>query len=150
MKIAFVLERARLDGTVRFAVRSTRMLRQRGHHVVIWCAEGSMTAELERAGARVRHANSLADASRAPEPCELNEFREDVAMCDAVVAVAGAAFPFVLAADVKPPLFLDLLSNDLFVSDAALVVDAVHEAGTLGGQLKVYQPRALQNVPARA
>lgn len=129
MRLAVVLERARIDGTVRVALRQVRGLRERGHDVLVMCAEGAMLDEAAAAASRL-----LVEPALAEGPCAARDDRARsrvaaaLADRDAVLAVAGAAFPLVVAAQPTAPVYLEILSNDLFVGDEPETVEELHRA----------------------
>lgn len=129
MRIALVLERARIDGTVRVALRQVRGLRARGHDVRVLCAPGDLLDELAGAASSLVVEPVLAHGLEAASDAGLRRrAAAALADCDAVVAVAGSAFPVALAAPAGVPLYLQILSNDLFIGDDPPVVAALHRA----------------------
>jgi glycosyltransferase involved in cell wall biosynthesis len=130
MRIAFVLEEARIDGTVRFVSRQVNRLVRRGHEVAVVSAPGALEAELS--AAEVTLVNALSPGSGEMDDSDLTRLRNACAGADLVVAAAGRAFPAAVAARPKSRIILDVLSNDLFVGDAESTVAAVRDAARAG------------------
>ncbi len=147
MRVAIVLERARIDGTVRVALREARGLRDRGHDVLVLCAEGDLVEDVAAVASRLIVEPALALGPSAARDAGARA-RASVALADrdAVLAVAGAAFPLAVAARVSAPVYLEILSNDLFVGDDPDVVAELHRAVVEGRVLG----HALEDVLAHA
>lgn len=130
MRIAFVLEEARIDGTIRFFARQVRRLQVRGHDVVVVCAPGVLQGEFETA--HLTLIDGLSPQSRPVNAADEERLGTACAGVDLVVAVAGRAFPAAIAGARGARVLLDLLSNDLFVGDGPEITAAMCEAARAG------------------
>jgi glycosyltransferase involved in cell wall biosynthesis len=134
MRIAFVAEDARIDGTVRFILRQAIWLKERGYGVGFISAGGPMVAQFAARDIphlEVRSLSRNAGSSESACADDRSAFLDFIGAGNycSIIAAAKKPFPFAqrLVGD-RIPVFYDILSNDYFAERSRDGIHLVRQA----------------------